>query len=356
MEREVLATLVLSGIKGLGSKTFKSLVDICGSAESVLNGDIEKIKHIKRVEDLLFSVKKEDFDRALMEIEKADKIGVRIVPYSSDDYPTTLKTIPDPPPALYVKGRVFPKDKMLAVVGTRKPSTYGRYVVEKIVKPLVGEGVCVVSGMASGIDAISHDTALKEGGLTVAVLGSGVDVVYPPENRKLYERIQESGCVMSELPLGTTPSKYTFPNRNRIIAGISHATFVVEAPQESGSLITAKFAYNYSRPVFTVPGNINMPTVSGNNSLIKEKLAIPITSLEELRDKLPFLMKNVENPTHQPQLSDLHKSILDFLTHPRHMDEILESFNFDPRIDDALFTLLSNGFIREEGGYYYRTG
>lgn len=359
MEREILSCLVLSGLKGIGSRTFKALVDEFGSGEMVLSTDKERVaKFGKTVVDVISSVKEEDFEKAYREMEKAQKLNIRIIPYTSGEYPRLLKSIPDPPPVLYVKGNSLPDENLLSVVGTRKPSNYGRYVVENLLRPAIKEGICVVSGMATGIDYLSHSVALEEGGVTVAVLGSGVDVVYPPESRKLYDRIQENGCVISELPIGTKPSKYTFPSRNRIIAALSYVTFIVEAPDKSGSLITAQFAHQYSRLVLTVPGNINMPTLSGNNSLIRQGIAVPITSLEDLYTELPFL-RNRENSSpylEGKKLSELEVELLNFLVVPKHTDEILERFNFDSRVDEALIGLVLKGMVQEEGGYYYRAG
>lgn len=359
MEDEIKNSIVLSNLKGIGKRTFKSLLERFETAKNVL--DIKNREIIQRefgnnVFNILNSIKKEDFDKAVKELEKAQKLNIKIIPYSSREYPSLLKQIPDPPAVLYMKGNWQTNLNSISVVGTRNPSSYGKYIVENIVRQIAKNPVSIVSGFAYGIDSLSHKVALEEDCYTVAVLGNGIDIIYPPENRKLYYQIEEKGCIISEFPIGTPPSKYTFPMRNRIIAGLSYATFVVEAPAKSGSLITANIAFEYSRPVFTVPANINVVSATGNNKLIKENIAIPVTSAEDIFLNLPFLLKNNMSEKSLLDLSDKEKDVLEFLTQQRYIDEILERFNLDPEIDNILLMLQIKNLIKQEGNFYYRIG
>lgn len=359
MNHEVVACIVLSRQKGIGYRTFKGLVDKFGSAADVLkpeNLEIVREEFGQTVYNILKNISDQEFAAVDKEIRKLEKTDIKVVPYTHPEYPLNLKQIPDPPAVLYIRGKIPTNLKYVSVVGTRKPSSYGRYVVENLVRPLAKNGVCIVSGLATGIDAIAHQIAIEEDSFTVAVLGSGVDVVYPPENKRLYEKIVEHGCVISELPPGTKPSKYTFPARNRIIAGLSFATFVVEAPEKSGSLITANLAFEYSRVVITVPANINLPSAAGNNILIKENIALPVVSFEDIISNLPFITESTVKSQNNRQFSDKEKQVLDYLNSPKHIDQIKEYFGFDPEVDSILFSLEIEGLIRGENGLYYRIG
>lgn len=359
MYDETLVSLVISTQKGIGCRTFKGLIDRFTSARAVLEpSNLETIKREfgETVYNIIKNIPKMDFIRWEDEIKKTKRKGISIIPYSSNEYPYSLKQIPDPPAVLYVKGCLPTNLKCISVVGTRRPSGYGRYVVENIVRPLAKKGVCIVSGFATGIDTMAHKVAIEEGGFTVAVFGNGVDVIYPPENRKMYEMIQERGCVISEFPPGTKPSKYTFPTRNRIIAGLSYATFVVEAPEKSGSLITANLAFEYSRIVLTVPANINVISAAGNNRLIKDNIAVPVVSFEDVASNVPFLVEDATSTTHNRDFSEKERAILNFLISARHIDEIKEYFSFDGELDAILFNLMLEGIVKEENNYYYRTG
>jgi DNA processing protein len=195
----------------------------------------------------------------------------RYVAISDKEYPRALKTIFRPPPQLFVKGEILPRDKnAIAIVGTRRATPYGLGQCEKLAYDLALRGVTIVSGMATGIDTAAHIGALKAGGRTIAVLGSGHNDIYPPENKKLYEKIAKNGAVVSELEPDTPPSPLTFPKRNRIISGMSKGVVVVEAPRRSGALITANFAVEQNREVFAMPGNVNSTRSNGTNALIKE--------------------------------------------------------------------------------------
>ncbi len=243
---------------------------------ALLNGEPSGI-HING--DILKEAEKEN--------ERVKNIGARIITFNSAEYPERLRNIPDPPVALYVKGdslRLFRNS--VSIVGSRKCSPYGRNVAYKFAKEFASFGIAVVSGLAVGIDSASHLGAIDGNGKTAAVLGTGIDIVYPASNSKLYSRIETSGALVSEFPLGTRPTKYNFPFRNRIISGLSLATIVIEAARKSGSLITARLASEQGKDVFSVPGNITSRTSEGTNDLLKDG-AIPITCTDDVISYIP---------------------------------------------------------------------
>jgi DNA processing protein len=203
------------------------------------------------------------------EWKKLEKLGVKLITFDEREYPPLLKEIPNPPVALYLKGSLLPEEKYFAVVGPRYPSDYGKLVAKEIV-PELSLAFTIVSGLARGIDGLAQKLALNENQRTVAVLGSGLDIIYPPENKTLAQKIEQNGALISEFPLGTPPKAYHFPLRNRIMAGMSLGTLVVEAKKKSGALITALLALEYGREVFAVPGSIFSKTSEGTNFLIKE--------------------------------------------------------------------------------------
>ncbi len=205
------------------------------------------------------------------EMARLDKEGIGYITYHEPSYPEPLKDIFDPPPGLFYKGNLISQDNTaIALVGSRRPTHYGKSVAEKVAAELAESGLTVVSGLARGIDSSAHRGALKAGGRTIAVLGNGIDVVYPGENRALQDNISLSGAVISEYPLGSPPEAWHFPVRNRIISGLSRAIVVIEASERSGALITADCALEQGREVLAVPGNINSPVSKGTNRLIKQ--------------------------------------------------------------------------------------
>lgn len=225
------------------------------------------------------------------EFAKLETHQVRMLTILDEAYPRLLKEIPNPPAVLYIRGELLPQDEMaIAVVGTRKFSNYGRQVAEDMVRDLVRANICVVSGLALGIDALVHRATLAYQGRTIAVLGCGVDVVYPASNRAIAEQIlSRHGAIISELPLGSPPLKHHFPHRNRIIAGLSLGTLVIEAAADSGALITAQHALEQNRQVFAVPGSIYNPTSVGPNNLIKMG-ARAVTTVHEILEDLNLNM------------------------------------------------------------------
>ena len=247
---------------------------------------------IKLIEKNLLSYRPKtsiDIDKEIGLIKKYD---VEVITIDEDQYPKNLKHIYNPPRVLYVKGKLIPEDYYsIGIVGSRKASFYGQQNAERLGSELAQKGFTVISGMARGIDTYAHKGALKAKGRTIAVLGSGINVVYPPENKTLMDEISRNGAVISEFPIDTRPNRQNFPMRNRIISGLSMGVLVIEAARKSGALITASFALEQGREVFSLPGRVDMSTSRGTLGLIKEgaKLVESVDDiLEELHSKPTF--------------------------------------------------------------------
>jgi len=247
-------------------------------------------------------------------IRASERLKIKIVTASMNEYPELLRGIVDLPPALFCMGDIsLLKQKSISVVGTRTMTPYGKIVVSKFIPPLCISGLCIVSGMAKGVDAESHIAALNSRGKTIAILGSGVDNPYPLCNSSLYERIvREEGLVVSEFIPGTPGFKQNFPMRNRIIAGLSDATLVVEAGKESGSLITASIAMSYHRDIFSVPGPVNSRMSEGTNSLIKKGALIACSS-DDILDHYGLLFDSSSSNNSREQISDSARALLGML-------------------------------------------
>jgi len=277
------------------------------------------------------------------------------------DYPKLLKEIYDPPFCLFVKGKLKNDGYNLAVVGTRKFSNYGKQITEEIVEPLASQGITIVSGLAYGIDGIAHKATLEVGGTTIAVLGSGINRahIFPKEHARLAEEIVEKGgAVISEYPPGTIPTRYTFPRRNRIVAGMSLGTLVIEAPEESGALITAQCALDNGRDVFAVPQNINSENSVGPNNLIKNGAKL-ITNYQEILEALN--LQEIKNFIDNKQIipdSPIEEKILNCLSkEPQHVDLIIKETKLDsPTVNSNLTLMEMKGKVKNLGGMMYILG
>ncbi|RUM45795.1 MAG: DNA-protecting protein DprA, partial [Desulfurobacterium sp.] len=290
----------------------------------------------------------EEIKRAEEELLKAENLGIEIVPLCSDAYPPLLKEIQQPPIVLYVVGEL-PKEPCIAVVGSRRCSDYGRRTAFRVAKFLSENGICVVSGLAYGIDSVAHRGALAGEGKTLAVLGSGVDVVHPRGNRELAKRIvEEGGALISEFPLGTSPSKETFPRRNRIVSGLSYAVVVVEAGERSGTNVTVGYALEQGRTVFAVPGNVDSPFSRGTNKLLKEG-AVPLISPEDIFEELPFLKRR--NRKEIPErFKELYRLLL---SEPMTFDRIAELSKMDvTELSALLVEMEMEGIVKRDGSVY----
>jgi len=276
-------------IDGVGPLTFTRLVNHFGSVERLCAASASELAKVERVGSARAEQIARDRDGAVVEdeIRLAAQYGVRIVCRQDPEYPPGLRQIPDAPIVLYVKGQYLPTDAIaITVVGSRRCTIYGSEQARRFGELLAGAGFTVVSGLARGVDAFAHHGAVAAGGRTVAVLGCGLTAIYPPENRALAEKILENGALISELPLRASVKRENFPSRNRIMAGMTLGTLVIEAARRSGALITARLANDYNREVFAVPGRLLEPMSEGTNALIRDGIAKLVTDLDDILDEL----------------------------------------------------------------------
>ncbi|MDD2553391.1 MAG: DNA-processing protein DprA [Desulfotomaculaceae bacterium] len=345
-------------------KKLWSLLKHFGSPRAAWKASVKELTGVPGIgandpEDL--ARRRAEFDPA-KEAARLQGAGVSFICYGEPDYPENLLQIFDPPPVIFIKGSVKSSDKLaVAVVGSRKPSPYGLLVAERFTKDLAALGVTVVSGMARGIDTAGHKGALVSGGRTVAVLGCGLDVVYPRENKKLMDKIVDSGAVISEYPLGTPPESWHFPARNRIISGLSLGTVVIEAAEKSGALITADFALEQGRDVMAVPGNIVSPLSRGPHRLIKQGARL-VQGAGDIIDELGLerlFPAQEENDGGKVKMSVDEEALYSLLSlEPVSLDELIDKTGFPPqKVLAALMYLEIKGFTRQmPGKLYVRAG
>jgi len=288
MTREQEDILALYGVPGVGSRIFARLVARFGTAGGVLEASKQELMLVEGVGPRLAENIRSHDGRKFVDEQRRlmERAGAMMLTRSDGGYPPMLNAFPSAPPVLFVRGEVSVLRKpSVAFVGTRKPSSYGVKMTRKLAGEAVRAGMCVVSGMAAGIDTAAHRAALDEGGTTVAVFGCGVDVVYPSGNRRLSREIEKSGCLVSHFPMGTRGNPGNFPARNSVIVGLSLGTVVVEAPEKSGALITAELTLRAGRRLFTVPGPADSPTSAGTNGLLGRG-ALPVSSFGQVLNAL----------------------------------------------------------------------
>lgn len=356
--------LTLKSVNGVGNITFKKLIKAFDTPEKILSSTWKELMDRAGISENLakkISGTKTSSD-ILKELDLADKSNIKIISFNNSLYPLNLKEIADPPPYLYVYGNILPAPPMIAIVGSRNATYYGVETANKIAKSLAGFGVEVVSGMARGIDTSAHEGALQGMGRTIAVLGSGLKRIYPPENLKLFHRISENGAVISEFPLYEGPEAKNFPMRNRIICGLSSGVVVVEAGSKSGSLITARLAAEQGREVFAVPGSINSSRSSGTHSLLKEGARL-IENAEDIFEELPYLIKNnlgkrsglSDEPAQGVNLNEAEIKIMGKLdAYPLHIDEIGRKCELEPgKVSCILLELELKGLVNQLPGKLY---
>ncbi len=353
---------------GVGEVSFRNLISRFRSPRNVFEASLEEIKRVEGIgEQTAVAIRSfSDWTKAEEEVEKIKKLGFRFLTLTDPEYPRNLFNTYDPPSYLYVRGGFLPQDAVsIAIVGTRVPDRYGRTVAERLGEELAVRGVTIISGMARGIDSIAHRGALKGGGRTIAVLGSGLDVIYPPENKKLYEEITNSGAVISEFLLGTKPDSVNFPKRNRIISGLSLGVVVVQASKRSGSLITASSALEQNREVFAVPGYVGSPLSHGVNKLIKdgaklvesvEDIIEEIEALRVLTEKTRVISAEASPPV---ELSEDEMKVYSALgSEPIHIDEIAKITGISPaKLASTLLSLELAGHLKQiPGKMFIRSG
>ncbi len=350
----------LSSIPGVGRITFRKLVNHFGSPEHALSAPLEELKRVDGLSDkLITGITTFPWrEHAEQEIAKAADANVAVVTRGDPAYPERLKKIPDPPNYLYVKGALQPEDtNAVALVGTRKPTHYGRTVTHRIAYELASASFTIVSGMARGIDTQAHRGALAAKGRTIAVLGCGIDMAYPPENKDLMEEISAKGAVISENPFGTKPEAGYFPARNRIISGLSRGTVIIEAAEDSGSLITAKNTLEQGRRLFAVPGNIGSVTSRGPNSLIKQG-AVLVESTEDILKELGMQTPDKTQTVRYrplPSLTQEEENVFRCITNePKHIDIILnECRGTAGKLSGVLINLELKGLAKQLPGKYF---
>ncbi|MBE0425155.1 MAG: DNA-protecting protein DprA [Nitrospirae bacterium] len=284
--------IALSMLQDVGPVRAKKLLSKFGTPGNIFNSDFDDLLAVEGIGTRVAKTIKEfsSWDLIGKQIDVLESKGLKVISYGDPLYPEMLREIEDAPALIYIKGDIQPKDKFaIAVVGSRNPTHYGASVAEQIAEELASMGFTIVSGMARGIDSLSHRSALKAGGRTIAVLGSGLDIPYPPENKILMERIAGSGCVLSEFSPGTPPDRENFPRRNRIISGLCLGVLVIEATSDSGSLITAAYALEQNREVFAVPGNVTSFNSEGTNELVKRGAILTRNADDVIRELAPVL-------------------------------------------------------------------
>ena len=341
----------LLSIEGLGIMRILKLVELFGSVENIFRTNLNEKSTTQNLHSKIKLAQKEDsnFDKMLdKEIETLEKIGAKIITFMDENYPQQLKNIYYPPLILYTLGEITePDSKSISVVGTRQTTDYGRTIANKIVSSLAKQNITIVSGLARGIDSVAHKTALKNGGRTIAIIGSGLDVIYPPENKYLFNQIIENGAVISEFTLGTKPDAQNFPKRNRIIAGFSLGTLVVETRLNGGAMQTAKYAIDQNREVFAIPGNLTSEQSVGTNSLIKKNGAKLVQDADDILVELKLKLKpqvGINIPKPDVNLSIFEQKIYDALSSdPIHIDAIAIKTSLS--VSDCLISLLSLEFM-----------
>ncbi|MEK7592031.1 MAG: DNA-processing protein DprA [Patescibacteria group bacterium] len=368
MDEERKYWVAFSVFPGVGPVRFRLLRDFFGSAKAAWNAPEKTLRAVKLPEKLVNEFldfrKKFYIDTYL---KKLSELHVSALTIEDPKYPELLKQISDAPFLLYVKGlhnsSPIKLDRIIGVVGTRKITRYGEEVTKRLVEGLVSYGFTIVSGMAYGVDAVAHQTAIDCGGKTIAVLGCGIDIIAPPSNARLYHQISEEGfgAIVSEMPFGLRPNKGLFPARNRIISGLSLGVLVTEGADDSGALITARNAGEQGREVFAVPGSISSPYSKGPLRLIKNGAKL-VEDVQDILDELGIESSSgslahpiqADKLKYKPQSPDEQKIIDLLLQENRHIDEIVRLSGMASSEVFSLITLLEmNGAIKETGEKYY---
>src|SRR3990170_2424268 len=348
--------VALSALPDIGPVLSRKLLSLFKTPEGIFGAEIDDLLSLEGIGINRAKNIKEftHWDIVDNQVKVLKNTGITIVNLHNPSYPEMLREIEGAPVVLYTKGDLQQQDKYaIAIVGSRKPSPYGTSVAESIAEELASMGFTIVSGMARGIDSISHRGALRARGRTIAVLGSGLDVPYPSENRGLMDKIAGCGCVVSEFPPGTPPDKENFPRRNRIISGLSLGILVIEATADSGSLITAGYALEQGREVFAIPGNITSLTSVGTNELIKRGAALTRKAEDIVGELAPVLKGFIRSKEKAKiEITDEEKKICNLLTgEPKQIDNISrESGLPTSKVLEILLRLELKGVIRQITG------
>lgn len=362
---DLIALLQLAAIDGLGVNKIRNLVSHFGSPLAVLNSDYVDLIEVEGISQTLAkrivneNINKKFLAESEHQINLLEKHQANILTFWDDEYPYYLRKIYDPPVYLFIKGNIIEQDEnAIAIVGTRHPTYYGRKITEQITSELIEQGITIVSGLARGIDTIAHNISINKKGRTIAVLGSGLDYIYPAENKKLFQSIPDNGCIVTEYLFGTKPDAMNFPRRNRIISGLSLGTVIIETDITGGAMLTAKYALDQNREVFAVPGNVDVKQSRGTNYLIQTGQAKLVTNandiLEEFGDR--FIKKEIKaKEVDLSHLNVFESKIYEALnSEPIHIDMISEKT--DLSTSECLVHLLSlefKGLIKSLPGKYF---
>jgi DNA processing protein len=363
---QYLGWLALGLTPGLGPRMAGKLLQDFGSPEAIFNASLSALESKRLPAAVAQAIHtRQSLSAASKELAQVQAVGCQLVTWDEPNYPQRLREIYDPPPLLYVHGNVELLGRhAISVVGSRRPTPYGNQMAQRLAKDLAKCGLVIASGLARGIDSCAHKGALSsETGATIGVLGCGIDVVYPKENKKIFEEITRRGAIITEFPMGTFPAPQNFPIRNRIIAGMSLGVLVVEGAQYSGSLITARLAMEFGREVYGVPGNATQPSSFGPNQLIKQGAKL-VTSWEDVIEELPTPVRSqllpVETANSEERAKLVHESLApaertlyDLLTEDesRHIDDMVELSGLtSSEVLAALFDLELKGVVRQLPG------
>jgi DNA processing protein len=353
---EIIALINLLNVPQLGPHRVRLLLSVFGTAEKVFTLSREELCSVEGIDIKLANAIRsyQDFEIGEREVVAAREKQVKVISFWDPEYPFLLKKIYDPPVLLYVKGQLRDQEDCVAVVGTRAATTYGRSVTRQLVKGLVEKGITIVSGLARGIDTEAHRETIRSGGRTLAILGSGIDVIYPAENRNLAREIMEHGALISEFPMGAKPDAGNFPQRNRIISGLSHGTVVVEAGNRSGAILTALNAVDQNREVFAVPGRITDRQSQGCIRLIRNG-AIPVQHADQILQHLGHRLFKPLSPRQQTlelRLSKEQSLVVKYLSHdPIHIDDLAHKSGMEiTRLLTLLLELELIGVVQQLSG------
>ena len=344
-------------VHGIGPTRLRALIDYFGGVEQAWHAPVEELRRVgldrRSLQNLLEARSTRNLDR---ELEKIAAVGAHVLTWESPGYPRLLQEIHDAPPVLYVKGSMTEEDAWaVAVVGTRRASPYGREVTRRLTTTLARSGITIVSGLARGIDGEAHRAALRAGGRTIAVLGCGIDQMYPPEHRKLGDQIVAHGALVSDYPIGTQPEGSNFPPRNRIISGLSLGVLVTNAGMRSGALITADYAAEQGRDVFAVPGSILTRGCDGTNRLIQDG-AKAVLGPEDILEELNLTMVAEQAEARQVLPADETEATLlsHISTEPTHVDELRQCVGLPiSQVTSTLAMMELKGLVRQVGGMKY---
>lgn len=365
-DQELLEQIQLNLIQGVGPRIRCSLIEQFGSASRILNAPRQELLNVPGIGTKLANaiIYRSAKSSAEEELKRCRDSGFQILSEESQNYPSLLKEMPDPPSLLYCHGNLLPEDDLaIAIVGSRKCTIYGLQQAEKIAGALAQAGITVVSGLARGIDQAAHIGALKAGGRTIAVMATGLSHIYPPEHRQLSEEVANQGALVTEFPLDQAPVAGLFPQRNRIISGLSIGVVLIEAGRKSGALHTARHAYEQGREVFAVPGRIDHPASAGCHDLIRDG-AMLVRNVEDILEGLGPVKTPVvtaqNREIHTPRelsLSEFEQDVLNLVSlEPQHLNEIVQSSSLDSSRILSTLTILEMRKVvkRLPGGFLVR--